>query len=149
VNKWFYIIGIAVLLIVKFFLPTADFSEDAVDGIQFQRGSLSESLTAAKNQDKFVFIAVYASWCGPCKRMKSKSFSDPKVGMQYNQSFVTVLIDGESEEGEFFRSNYGVKSYPTLLFLNEEGDLIARRSSFHSAKQLLSLASQILPIKQS
>ena len=65
--------------------PTVNFKEDTKEGIQFHKGTWAEALALAKKDNKFIFLDVYASWCGPCKQLKKRTFSNDKVGTYFNE----------------------------------------------------------------
>lgn len=52
-------------------------------GIQFFEGSYAVALAKAKAENKLLFVDIYASWCGPCKRLKATTFRDPEVGAYF------------------------------------------------------------------
>ena len=95
-------------------------------GIKFEKGTFSEILAKAKAQKKLVFMDVYASWCGPCKRMASEVFTQKKVGDYFNATFVNAKFDAEVGEGRTIATRYGVNAYPTFLLLNGDGKLVGK-----------------------
>ena len=42
-------------------------------GIQFEIGSWKEVLQKAKQENKLIFVDLYTTWCGPCKKMEITS----------------------------------------------------------------------------
>src|SRR5574343_1372641 len=80
-------------------------------GIVFFEGTWEEALQKAKAEKKLIFLDAYASWCGPCKMMKRRTFSDPKVGEQFNKYFISVAIDMEQGEGPELARKFQVDSY--------------------------------------
>jgi thiol-disulfide isomerase/thioredoxin len=83
-------------------------------------------LAKAKTEKKLVFMDAYASWCGPCKLMEKNVFTDKNVADFYNKNFINVRIDMEKGEGKELAMKYGVRSYPTFLFLNAEGEIAGK-----------------------
>ena len=94
----------------------------AEDGIQFSHGTWKEILSQAKKENKLVFIDVYTSWCGPCKKMVAEVFQRKEIGTLFNASFVNYKIDAEKGEGIEIAKKFGVRSFPTYLFVNGDGD---------------------------
>lgn len=81
---------IMLLLVVVIYLynnPWVDFNIDSDKGIQFYRGSWEEALALAKSENKLIFLDVYATWCGPCKKLKKYVFSSEKAGNYFNSKF--------------------------------------------------------------
>lgn len=90
-------------------------------GIQFFEGSWNEVLAESERTGKPIFVDAYAVWCGPCKWMSSKVFTDAEVGAFFNENFINYKYDMEKGEGKAFSRAYAVTAYPTLLFMNAEG----------------------------
>ena len=110
--------------------------------------SLEEALNSQKNNPKKILIDVYTVWCGPCKLMEKKTFTNPDLVDYVNNHYYAVKFNGEGNEiidfygNTFSNPNYdinrkntrnsthqfaqflGVKGYPTTIFLSESGDLI-------------------------
>lgn len=116
-------------------------STSQAEGIKFFNGTLEQALAAAKLEEKRIFIDVMTDWCGPCKRMSEKIFSLQEVGEFYNKNFINVKLNAESEEnnGLELAKSYLVDSYPTYLFLTDDGALIERSGGYMEAGAFLSL----------
>lgn len=96
-------------------------------GIEFVHDKkFAEVLAMAKKERKLVFMDCYTTWCGPCKRLAAQVFPDPAVGEYYNAHFVNTKFDMEKEEGPEIAARYGVRAYPTLLWLDGEGNVVHR-----------------------
>lgn len=109
------------------------------NGIQFFEGSFQDALELAKKENKLIFFDAYASWCGPCKRMKSKVFTQEEVGSYFNSRFINLKVDMEKGEGPSLAKKYGVTSYPTLLFIDHTGKLIHGGVGYHNPSSLIGL----------
>ena len=71
----------------------------------------------AKKEKKLIFIDCYTSWCGPCKMLASKVFTQDAVADYFNATFVNAKFDMEKDEdGVMLKDKYGVKAFPTPLF---------------------------------
>lgn len=95
-------------------------------GITFFAEGYEKALTRAKAENKLVFVDAYAVWCGPCRRMSSDVFPREDVGAFFNEHFVSLKIDMEQAAGKAFAKTFPVSSYPTLLFIDGEGQLVQR-----------------------
>jgi len=121
------------------FISTYSFGQ-----ITFEHGTLEEVLAKAKQAKKPLFVDVYAVWCGPCKQMAATSFIDPEVTAFYNANFVSLKLDGEKNDGPSVMQKYGITAYPTLLYFNANGDLVAKVVGGQQAKQLLAKGKEVL-----
>ena len=107
------------------------------EGIQFFKGSLEEAKALAKEEKKMIFIDAYTTWCGPCKMMASHTFTDPKVGEFFNENYINLKVDMERGIGPKMASKYAVTAYPTLLIIDEGGNLMSKTIGFQNADQLI------------
>jgi len=109
-----------ILFISCCLLPNVTFSQgiDFIHDKKFQ-----EILDMAKAQDKLVFMDCYTSWCGPCKRLAATVFPDSAVGEFFNSIFVNTKFDMEKDEGITISSKYQIRAYPTLLWLDGDGNV--------------------------
>jgi len=116
-------IALTLLFACVLFVGTA-FSQ----GIDFKHIAFEEASQQAKAQDKLVFIDFYTEWCGPCKRLAAGPFKEQANGDFFNQHFISLKLDAE-KEGRKAASRYQVRSYPTLLFVNGDGEIVHRGAS--------------------
>ncbi len=108
------------LFLIAYLLSTTyTFSQ----GIIFFEGSFDKVKELAKSQNKIIFIDCYTSWCGPCKWMAKNVFTDKVVGEFYNLNFINYKMDMEKGEGKAVKKNYNISGYPTLLYINGDGEI--------------------------
>ncbi len=112
--------------------------------IAFQHKEWKELLRQANDENKLIFVDAYASWCGPCKAMDKKVFTDPEVVAFYDANFVNAKIDMEKGEGPQLATKYEVRAYPTLLFIDGHGEVVHRALGYHDADAFLELGKQAL-----
>ncbi len=113
-------------------------------GIQFTQGSWDAIKQLAKDQNKPIFIDCYTSWCGPCKMLSKKVFTQPQVGQLFNDHFINFKIDMEKGEGPALKSQYKVAAYPTLIWVDANGNELHKSVGAPNADELLQLATQVL-----
>ncbi|MCS6934848.1 MAG: thioredoxin domain-containing protein [Chitinophagales bacterium] len=95
------------------------------DGIIFENDkTFAQLLAEAKRQNKLVFIDCYTVWCGPCKRLAAMVFPDSAVGAFFNSHFINAKFDMERGEGIEIANRYGIRAYPTLLWLDGDGNVV-------------------------
>ncbi|WP_346984484.1 thioredoxin fold domain-containing protein [Chryseobacterium sp. POE27] len=115
----------------------------AQEAIQFQDLPFKDLIAKAKKENKILFIDAYTSWCGPCKMMERNIFTKKTVGDYYNSNFVNARFDMEKSEGREIATKYGVRSYPTYLFLNGDGELVSQNYGYMEESMFLSMAQNI------
>lgn len=115
----------------------------AQESIQFQELPFKDIIAKAKKEKKLVFIDAYAAWCGPCKMMEKNIFTQKSVSDYYNTNFINARFDMEKGEGREIASKFGVRSYPTYLFLNGEGELVSRNTGYMEEGLFVAMAQDI------
>lgn len=113
-------------------------------GVDFNHGSWAEILEKAKSEKKLIFVDAYTTWCGPCKMMSNQTFPNKEVGDFYNARFVNAKIDMEKGEGVDLAKKYFIQAYPTLLFIDGDGEVIHRTAGFHGVKEFIDLGKTAL-----
>lgn len=103
--------------------------------MHFTEGTWAGLLTRAKQQGKLIFVDANTSWCGPCKQMRREIFPQKAVAQLYNRNFINVDLDMEKGEGIDFRKKYGVKAYPTFLYINGDGEVVHKTVGSSDAEQ--------------
>ncbi len=129
--------------IIFIFLFSISLSSYA-QGIEFVHVKWQEAMEMAKEQDKLLFVDSYAEWCGPCKRMAKNEFVKEDVGAIYNENFINLKLDMESKNGRTFDSKYPVSAYPTMFFLDGEGNVVKKIKGGQKGEQLIAMAKQAL-----
>ena len=110
--------------------------------IAFQDSSFKEILAKAKKEKKLVFMDAYAAWCGPCKLMEKNIFTLPAVKEYYNANFINARFDMEKGEGRDIALKYGVRSYPSFLFINGDGELIMQNFGYMGEQDFITIAKE-------
>ncbi len=105
------------------------------------KNNLDDALKAAKSQGKPVMIDIYTDWCGWCKKLDSDTYSDPKVNAA-SEKFICVKVNAEKEPA--IASKYGVSGYPTIIFLDSNGNVLQKNPGFLPAAPFLQNMEKIL-----
>jgi len=121
----------------SFLLLLLSFNFVNAQGIQFFEGDLAAAKKAAKKDNKLIFIDSYTTWCGPCKWMAKNSFTDKEVGALFNDKFIPFKLDMEKGEGLDFAKEYNVQAYPTLVYIDSDGNLMHKQVGALNPAQLL------------
>ncbi|TRZ42413.1 thioredoxin family protein [Robertkochia solimangrovi] len=99
------------------------FTMSYAQGIDFKHMPFEDALTQAKAEDKLIFIDFYTEWCGPCKKLAAGPFKEEGNGEFYNKHFISLKLDAE-KEGKGAALRYHVTAYPTLIFVNGDGEIV-------------------------
>lgn len=97
--------------------------------IEFEESKiLTEVFAKAKQNNKLVFVDCYTDWCGPCKMLARDVFTVDAVADYFNQHFVSVKFNMESDEdGVANVENWQIEAYPTLLFIDPTTEQVIHR----------------------
>ncbi|ARK10036.1 thioredoxin family protein [Fibrivirga algicola] len=102
--------------------------------------SFREAFELNQKAPRKIIIDVYTGWCGWCKVMDQKTFTQPAIIDYVNAHFYAVKLDAEQEAditvgGQTFRKQgsahqlainllQGKMSYPSTVFLDEKMAMI-------------------------
>lgn len=124
------------------------------------------TLSLKKLKGKYVYIDVWATWCGPCK---AEIPSLKKIQKQYhnkNIKFVSISIDVKKNHDSWeqmikdkelggiqlfadkdwnskFIKDYGINSIPRFILINPEGKIISANAPRPSNKKLTNLFDEL------
>ena len=116
------------------------FGQADKNGIRFIEGEKWENvLKAAQEQDKYIFMDCYTSWCGPCKALAKDIFTRKDVGDFFNANFINVKYDMEKGEGKELNKRYkaNIIGFPTLLLIDKKGKVVHQMAGFQEADVLI------------
>ncbi len=133
-NKLFFVLTICLLSAI-----TA-----SAQGIEFFHGTWAEALEKSKEDGKPIFVDAYAVWCGPCKRMAREVFTRKDVGDFYNANFINLKMDMEAEKNVAFSQKYPVSAFPTLFYIQSNGETIQKVKGAQQADNFIKLGKSIL-----
>jgi len=154
-------LGFALLLMVL----TASLPQQCIasgsDSTKIQWLSWQEAMDLYQNEKRKIVLDVYTDWCGWCKRMDQVTFQHPDIALYINKNFYPVRFNAESsEELEYKNKVYravktdkreyhefatellkGRFSFPTMVFMNEDLELIQSIIGFKTPRQFEQIAS--------
>lgn len=97
--------------------------------------TLNAAQIAAKQSNKSIFLFVESGSCVYCAQMNTETFANPKVVSKLSEDYICVAIDGDQSIS--LVSKYGVQGYPTIIFLDSDGEKTGELPGFQSADDLL------------
>lgn len=121
--------------------------------------TLEKAVEAQKTTPKKIFIDAYTVWCGPCKMLDKNTFSNKDVANYVNENYYAVKFNAEGNEVINFNDKtyknpgfnpntsgrnsahelsgyFGVRAYPTMLFLDENANLLSPITGYQTPRQL-------------
>lgn len=107
-------------------------------------GSWDEVMALAEEKNMPVMIDVYADWCGPCKMMEKRVFTQKKIAKFYSQNFINYKLDADSPEGGAIADKFGIQSIPTFMFFDADGQLISKSMGVFDPNQFIRLGQKML-----
>lgn len=110
-------------------------------GIKFEHGTFAEAQAKAKKENKMIFMDCYTTWCGPCKMLSKNVFPTKEVGDVFNDKFINLKMDCEKGEGPEIAKKYNVAAYPTMVFLDADGNVLHKIVGGTDPKGLLTQAA--------
>lgn len=105
-------------------------------------GSLESARERAASERKLVMVQFYATWCGWCRRLDTRTLADERV-VRALEAVVPVRLDAEGE-GRAEASRMGVSGFPVTVFLTPDGREVGRISGYLDAEPFLQELAGIL-----
>jgi thioredoxin-related protein len=142
------------ILILTITLFSISISAQGINWISFE-----EAVEAQKVTPKKIFVDAYTIWCGPCKLLDKNTFSNPDLVAYMNENYYAVKFNAEGNETINFKDKtytnpgfnpeskgrnsvhelalfFGVRAYPTMLFLDEQTNFITPLTGYRTPNQL-------------
>lgn len=92
--------------------------------------SFEEAQAKAQQTNQPLFVKFHATWCGPCRAMERDVFSKPEVAEALS-NWVSVSVD--VDKNGRLADKYGVRSIPTLIAMDAQGEPMAAPKGIMSA----------------
>ena len=69
-----------------------------------------------------ILLSLSATWCGACHEMDARTYSEPRIAANINDSFVPIRVD--VDRNPRVRERYNMGGFPTTAFLTPTGELL-------------------------
>jgi len=134
------------IIMLFLFLVTA--SLDYAQEIKFYEGSFEEAKEEAKKENKLLFIDVYADWCKPCKMLSEQIFTLKNVSTYFNNKFINFRMNADLAIYASFLKENKIQGLPTLLFIDNNGNIVNRTIGMLNSYSLLRSAKIALKLQK-
>jgi thioredoxin-related protein len=118
--------------------------------------SFEEAVELSRKNPRKILVDIYTDWCGFCKKMDAETFSNPDVARFINKHFYPVKLNSETNDtiefqghkfvndGQGRRSPHqlsvallqGQVSYPSIVYINEQLELLTAVPGFRTPEQI-------------
>ncbi|MBK6518264.1 MAG: thioredoxin family protein [Polyangiaceae bacterium] len=106
---------------------------------------LQKALETAKAEQRPLLLDFGAEWCGACKELEAKTFSDADFQAKSGR-FVAVKFDATNEDDPKVKETmekYKVKGLPAVLVFDSTGAEVKRVEKFIPAKDFLAVIEPV------
>lgn len=155
------VLGLAVFLSLQTAQAQLAFHAPIQSGPSWTTWENIQNSPRLKQRKTMIFI--YADWCNWCRKMEMETFANPGVSRFMNDHFNLVRFNGEQKEEILFKGKkYGfVKvgqrgynewvallmngnvSFPAVVFLDEQGQVVQSISGFKATDELLMIMQYV------
>ncbi len=135
-------------------------SQASAQDIKWLSWEEAVQLSQTDAKPKKMFIDVYTDWCGWCKKMDKETFQHPEVAKYMQENFYMVKMDAEGKDPIEYKGNtfkyvpsgrrgyhelaaallQGKMSYPTVVFLDEEMNMLSPVPGYQQVGPFLQIA---------
>jgi len=112
--------------------------------VDFYEGDFGLLLDKAATNKKPIFVDVYADWCLPCKQMDKFVFTNDNLAKYLNDNFINYKMDSDGNQGDMIKAVYSVQMLPSIIFLDDEGELLKLKEGYIDAEILLNECKNIV-----
>ncbi|MDC0561437.1 DUF255 domain-containing protein [Bacteroidia bacterium] len=138
------------ILTIFFFIPfIMGLSSIKGESPKIKWVDFNTGLSQAQQTGKLAVIDCYTDWCGWCKVMDKKTFSDPKIIERINEKYIAMKFNPE-KPGKYFAgskdslsgrqllmalSNNKPSGYPTFFFFVPQDAKLFQLPGYQDANQ--------------
>jgi len=119
--------------------------------------SIEEVNLAMEKEPKKILVDFYTHWCGPCKMMENRTYSNEIIAEYINRNYYPVKFNAEGNEKIQFNGRdfsnpyyvktnrkgvqhefpmyYGINAYPSAVFIDSDYSLITSIVGFLSPRE--------------
>lgn len=95
----------------------------------FVNGDVASVFKTAKDKNQIIMIDFFTTWCGPCKLLDQNIYRSSAF-KAYTEKMICYKIDAEKGEGIALADKYEVRVYPSVVFVDADGQEIERKVGY-------------------
>ena len=117
--------------------------------------TLDGAMDEARRTGKKIMLDVYTDWCGWCKIMHARTYSDPEVAAYINEHFAPARLNAWEKATLWFRGYQfpylaelkvnqlayqlleGDMQYPTTVFLSKHGEVLSPVQGYIDKRKMM------------
>lgn len=135
-----------VLLIAPLMLKAQ--TDSTYKGIQWVTAlSWDQIKQKAKQENKYIFVDCYATWCVPCKLMDRDVYSNWRIGLEMNDKFISLKVQMDTtvndnattknwyQDASKIGNDYEIEGFPTYLFFTPDGKLVHKELGYKNVRE--------------
>lgn len=158
-TKFFLVLGILSLSVLGIFAFTPKVATPAENEITWV--NWNDGFELAKKSGKIALIDCYTDWCGWCKVMDKKTFSDEMIINKVKKDFIAIKFNPEKKEEQYivgsdtfsgqqllYALSQGKPSgYPTFFFFVPQTNQMFQEPGYKDVAQFDEILERLLKLK--
>jgi thioredoxin-related protein len=103
--------------------------------------TFDEGMALGQSQEKRIFMHFWAEWCGYCRRMEKKTFSNPAVIAKLNENFISIKVDFDRDKR--LVTMFNVAGLPDNWFFSKDRKEIKHQPGYIPPEKFLVMLKKI------
>ena len=130
--------GLVCLLVIGFMITTTA-GHTASNSVKWY--SFDEGMALGQSQEKRIFMHFWAEWCGYCRKMEKKTFSNPTVIAKLNENFISIKVNFDREKR--LVSTFKVAGLPDNWFFSKDRKDIKHQPGYIPPEKFLVMLKKL------
>jgi thioredoxin-related protein len=132
-----------IILILTFFVSSFFYGQQGSAHLNWETDFNVAKTKAKKSNKPILMLFTGSDWCPPCKLLKKDFFNSTQFKSK-SKDFVLLLVDfpknkdlisgTQVAQNKELNKAYGVRSLPTLIAVNHNGNVIDKIKSYNAQR---------------
>lgn len=111
-----------------------------IEWVTFDKG-----IALAQKENKVLLVDFYTDWCHWCKVMDKETYGDQGIAKYASEKIIMAKVNAETNQKFKFKDGmysgrelsmmFGVRGFPSTVFISPQGELITSISGFIAAEK--------------